>query len=58
MWSITRLLSEGMGLDQEVYAEIYDLLYDELYTNVGEIYKELVAVRTEIAQLNGYGQLC
>ncbi len=54
VWSITRLLSEGMGLDQEVYAEIYDLLYDELYTNVGEIYMELVAVRTEIAQLNGY----
>ncbi len=53
-WSITRLLSDGMALEQEVYAEIYDLLYEELYTNVGEIYMELVAVRTEIAQINGY----
>lgn len=54
-WDLTRLSGEeGAALTSDVYSEILNGIFDILCEKVVPIYTELVAIRTEEAQINGY----
>ncbi len=53
-WSFSRFMEEYDRLDQDDYIEIYQGLYREKNSVLGEIYLELVQLRNESAKLEGY----
>lgn len=53
-WNFDRLLQEGESLEREEYIEIYQGLYQEKNSALGEIFLELLALRTEKAEQEGY----
>lgn len=53
-WSFDRLYYEGGWLSQEEYLEVYRGLYEPMNAALGEIFLELVALRNERAQMEGY----
>lgn len=53
-WNAERLMLEGNDLPQEQWVEIYQGIYREKNAALGEIYLELVQLRTEIARQDGY----
>lgn len=53
-WNFERLAEEGAGLGREDYIEIYQGLYREKNSALGEIYLELLDLRTEKAKLEDY----
>lgn len=53
-WSFERFMNEYEQLDQNDYIEIYQGLYREKNSVLGEIYLELVQLRNESAKLEGY----
>ena len=53
-WNFARFMEEYDRLDQDDYIEIYQGLYREKNSILGEIYLELVQLRNESAKLEGY----
>lgn len=53
-WSLQRLMEDGDGLSGEAYIDIYQGVNREKNSVLGEIYLELVDVRTQRAKLEGY----
>lgn len=53
-WNFERLVNESDILDRDSYIEIYQGLYQEKNSVLGEIYLELVQLRTQQAKLNEY----
>ncbi len=53
-WNADRLMLEGDNLSQEQWLEIYQGIYQAKNTALGEIYLELVQLRTEMARREEY----
>lgn len=53
-WTFARLLDESITLDRDSYIDIYQGLYQAKNSVLGEIYLELVQLRTEQAKLKEY----
>lgn len=53
-WNLERLSFEGGELEQEEYLDIYLGIYEQMNAALGEIFLELVALRNERAQMEGY----
>ncbi len=53
-WNLERLGQEGASVSAEDYIQIYQGIYREKNAAVGEVYLELIQVRNQIAELNGY----
>ena len=53
-WNLERLGREGSSVSAEDYIQIYQGIYREKNAAVGEVYLELIQVRNQIAELNGY----
>lgn len=53
-WSFARFMEECDRLDQDAYIEIYQGLYREKNSVLGEIYLELLQLRNESARMEGY----
>ena len=53
-WTFERLAGEGDILDRDDYIDIYQGLYKEKNSVLGEIYLELVQLRTKRAKLDEY----
>lgn len=53
-WNFERLINEGALLDYDSYIEVYQGLYQEKNSVLGEIYLELVRLRNERAKLDDY----
>lgn len=53
-WNFERLLNEGAMLDRDSYIDVYQGLYQEKNSVLGEIYLELVKLRNERAKLDEY----
>ncbi len=53
-WNFERLMLEEEGLSREEYIDIYQGIYGEKNSVLGEIYLELVGIRNEKAEMEGY----
>ncbi|MCM1127528.1 MAG: DUF6044 family protein [Lachnospiraceae bacterium] len=53
-WNFDRLMLESDALSQEEYIDIYQGIYHEKNSVLGEIYLELVDIRNQRAELEGY----
>ena len=53
-WTLERLRAEAQALDRETYDDIYYGIFDAAARDVGEVFRQLVSVRTELARLRGY----
>lgn len=53
-WNLERLGQEGTSVSAEDYIQIYQGIYREKNAAVGEVYLELIQVRNQLAELNGY----
>lgn len=53
-WNLERLALEQDDLTSEQYIDIYQGIYKKKNEALGEVYLELVQLRTKIAKLNGY----
>lgn len=53
-WDFERFEEEGEGLESEDYIAVYQALNKEKNSVLGEIFLELLQLRTELAQLNDY----
>ena len=53
-WTLERLRAEAQTLDRATYNDIYYGIFDAAARDVGEVFRELVSVRTEMARLRGY----
>lgn len=53
-WNLARLTEEEELLSSEDYIEIYQRIYEQKNAAAGEVFLELVQIRTQIAKLNGY----
>ncbi len=53
-WDMEKLMQEGDTLTQEQWIQIYQGIYGAKNTALGEVYLELVQLRTETAKEEGY----
>ncbi len=53
-WTFERLMKESDRLDRDVYIDVYQGLYKEKNSVLGEIYLELVQLRSKRAKLEEY----
>lgn len=53
-WDLTRLSMEQDQLSDDEYIEVYQKIYEQRNAALGEVYLELVQLRNQIAQRNGY----
>lgn len=53
-WTFERMQEESASLDRDSYIDVYQGLYEAKNSVLGEIYLELVQLRTEQAKLKGY----
>lgn len=54
-WNFERLINESESLDRDSYIDVYQGLYREKNSVLGEIYLELLKLRTDKAKLEDYG---
>lgn len=53
-WNFDRLMLESDALSQEEYIDIYQGIYHEKNSVLGEIYLELAGIRNQMAEMEGY----